>query len=481
MKRIILLIAALSPLLVAVQCTHAADTKKPNVLFIAIDDLRDWVGYLGHNPQTKTPNIDRLAKMGTAFTRSYCAAPVCNPSRAALMSGLRPFTSGVYNNNNDWRTAISEDLPLTTTFRKGGYFVCGAGKIYHESYKRRSEWDDYLENEGGGKAEAKLSKNAKGDGVGGIKFAPLDCADSALPDYKITDYGIAQLQKKHDKPFFLAVGLHKPHMPWNVPQKYYDMFPADKIVLPPYLEKDLEDIPPSGVKMAKPEGDHKNILDSGRWKEAVQGYLAAIAYTDMNIGRLLDAFDKSAYRDNTIICFWCDHGWHLGEKQHWRKFALWEEATRAPLLWVVPGLTKPGSVCERTVDFMTIYPTLTDLCGIPTPKHVEGTSIRPLLADPKAKWDKPGMTTYQFKNHAVRTEGWRLIRYANGEEEFYNEQTDPNEWTNLAKDPKYAGTKAELAKLLPDHNQADIGGGKNKGAEDFGDTPKKKRKAAKNK
>lgn len=451
MKRFLLSLVSL----LVVVCAHGAD--RPNVLFIAIDDLRDWVGYLGHNPQTKTPNIDRLAKMGVAFTHSYCAAPVCNPSRAALMSGLRPFTTGVYNNNNDWRVVIPEDKTLTTTFRKAGYFVCGAGKIYHEAFKRRSEWDDYLDNEGGGKAEKRIAEDVKDDGVGGIKFAPLNCRDDELPDYKITDYGIAELGKPHDKPFFLAVGLHKPHMPWNVPKKYYDMFPADQIQVPPYLENDLDDIPPAGVRMAKPEGDHAKILQSGRWKEAIQGYLAAIAYTDMNIGRLLDAFEKSAYKDNTIICFWCDHGWHLGEKHHWRKFALWEESTRSPLIWVVPNLTKP-SVCERTVDFMSIYPTLCDLTGIPVPSHVEGKSIRSLLSDPKAVWSQPALTTYQFKNHAVRSEGWRYIRYENGDEELYDEETDPNEWTNLAKDPHYAAQKAELAKSLPQSNAADIGG-----------------------
>lgn len=402
MKRLFLCLC----LLASAASLPAADVpKKPNVLFIAIDDLRDWVGYLHHNDQTRTPNIDRLAKMGTAFTRSYCAAPVCNPSRAALMSGMRPSTTGVYDNNNDWRAAIPMDKPLTTAFRNAGYFVCGAGKIYHESYKRREEWDDYMDKEGGGKAEKNLSSKAKGDGVGGIKFAPLDCEDSDLPDYKITDYGIEQLGKKHDRPFFLAVGLHKPHMPWNVPQKWYDMFPLETIQLPPYKQDDLADIPPSGVAMAKPDGDHQAILDSGRWKEAVQAYLASTAYTDMNIGRLLDAYDKSPHKDNTIIVFWCDHGWHLGEKHHWRKFALWEEATRAPLLWAVPGLTKPGSICGRTVDFMSIYPTLMDLCGIPKPAHLDGVSIMPLLQNPAAAWDIPAMTTYKFNNHAVRDEG----------------------------------------------------------------------------
>jgi arylsulfatase A-like enzyme len=474
MKTLPVILAALF-----VSFASAAESKKPNVLFIAIDDLRDWVGYLHHNEQSKTPNIDRLAKMGTAFTRSYCAAPVCNPSRAALMSGMRPSTTGVYNNNNDWRLAISEDKPLTTAFRNAGYFVCGAGKIYHGSYERPSEWDDYLKNEGGGKAEKKLAKIAKDDGVGGIKFAPLDCADSDLPDYKITDYGIEQLGKAHDKPIFLAVGLHKPHMPWNVPQKWYDMFPVDKVELPPYLKDDLADVPPAGVKFARPEGDHKNIVESGRWKEAIQGYLAAIAYTDMNIGRLLDAYDKSPIKDNTIIVFWCDHGWHLGEKDHWRKFALWEATTRAPLLWVVPGMTRPGSICERTVDFMSIYPTLMDLCGIPTPAHVEGKSIKSLLQNPTAPWEQPAMTTYQFNNHAVRNEGWRYIRYANGEEELYNEAIDPEEWKNLATDPQYSGTKSELAKTMPTSNHEDIGG--KGGAEEGsgGDAKKEKKKMKK--
>jgi arylsulfatase A-like enzyme len=456
---------------------HAAGPQRPNVLFIAIDDLRDWVGYFAHNPQSKTPNLDRLSKMGLSFSRAYCAAPVCNPSRAALMSGLRPYTTGVYENNNDWRTAIAMDKPLTTAFRNAGYYVCGSGKIYHEAYRRDAEWDDYLQNEGG------LPKVPAGQstGVGGIKFAPLDCKDEDLNDWKITDYGIAELGKKHDKPLFLAVGLHKPHMPWNVPRKYFDRFPLESIQLPPYLENDLDDLPPSGVRMAHPSTDHEPMLKSGRWKEAIQAYLASIAYTDMNIGRLLDALEKSAYKNNTIICLWGDHGWHLGEKHHWRKFALWEEATRAPFIWVAPGITKPGTISDRTVDFMSIYPTLTDLCGIPTPKHVEGESIRTLLANPSAPWDKPGVTTYRFKNHTVRTAGWRYIRYENGDDELYDETKDPNEWTNLAQKPEFAAKKAELAALLPTRNHADIGGRASQGAEDFGDdkAPKKnKRKKA---
>jgi arylsulfatase A-like enzyme len=303
---------------------RAADAPRPNVLMIALDDLNHWVGYLGRNPQTITPNIDRLAKRGVRFTRSYCAAPVCNPSRAALMTGMRPSTTGVYENNDDWRPHVSEDLPLTSTFRKAGYYVAGAGKIYHEAYGRRTEWDDYLESPG------KDPEPTGNTGVGGIRFAPLDCDDDDLREAKIVGYGVEQLKKKHDKPFLLTIGLHKPHMPWNVPRKYFDMHPLDKIELPKHLEGDLTDIPPAGVAMAKPNGDHRAMLESGRWKEAVQAYLAAISYADAMVGRLLDALDASEHKDNTIVVLWGDHGWHLGEKQHWRKFALWEEATRAP-------------------------------------------------------------------------------------------------------------------------------------------------------
>ncbi len=448
-------VRAASFVLLLIGVTHAAAPQKPNVLFIAVDDLRDWVGYFGRNPQAKTPNIDRLSKLGVSFTRAYCASPSCNPSRAALMSGLRPSTSAVYENNIDFRPLINADKTLTTAFRNAGYYVHGAGKIYHEAYRRPSEWDHYFEES----ARKPRVPEGQSDGVGGIKFAPLDCKDEDISDWGITDYGIESLKRKHDKPFFLAVGLHKPHMPWNVPKKYFDMFPLETIKLPPHLETDLDDVPASGKRMARPEGDHAAMLQSGRWKEAVQAYLATIAYTDMNIGRLLDAFEKSAYRDNTIIVFWGDHGWHLGEKSHWRKFALWEEATRAPLIWVVPGVTKAGTICDRPVDFMSIYPTLTALTGIKTPTHVEGTNIRPLLANARANWTTPAVTTYRFGNHTARTSEWRYIRYENGDEELYDERKDPNEYTNLAAKPELAAKKAELAKFLPTTNAPDSGSG----------------------
>jgi len=422
----------------------AAADRHPNILFIAVDDLNHWVGHLGRNPQVKTPNIDRLARKGVTFTRAYCAAPVCNPSRTAVMSGMRPGTTGVYHNPIDYRPHVLPEQTLNSYLRKHGYFVAGAGKIYHGGGGRLDEWDDYMRG-GGGEPKGKLEDRS----VGGIKFGVLDCPDSEMGDYKTASWIIAQLEHQHDKPFFLACGFHKPHMPWNVPKKYYDLYPLDTIKLPPVQTNDLADLPAEGVKMAGAMGDHAKIVEAGKWQEAIQGYLAAISFMDAQVGRVIDALEKSPTATNTIVCFWGDHGWHLGEKEHWRKFALWEEATRAPFIWIVPGVTKPGGVCERTVDFMSIYPTLCELTGAPIPKHVEGTSIKQLLLNPKAEWNRPAVTTHGFQNHAVRSQKWRYIRYAEGGEELYDHDKDPYEWTNLAGKSELASIKAQLARALP--------------------------------
>jgi arylsulfatase A-like enzyme len=443
--------------------TLATAADKPNILFIAVDDLNDWVGCLGGHPQAKTPNIDALAARGVNFKRAYCASPVCNPSRTALMVGLRSSTTGVYNNGIDRRDSkVAMNVPpLNTYFHQQGYYVAAAGKIYHGDGDQFGEWDDYAKPHRGDLPPAAGAS----DGVGGIRFAPVDARDEDMSDYHTVSYCIEQLQKKHDKPFFLACGLHKPHMAWNVPRKYYDMFPLASIELPKVLENDLADVPPAGVRMAKPEGDHADIVKSGRWKDAVQGYLAAGAFCDAMVGRLMAEFDKCAYKSNTIVVFWGDHGWHLGEKEHWRKFALWEESTRAPLFVMAPGVTKPNSTCERTVDFMSIYPTLCELAGLPIPAHNEGVSVVPLLKNPSANWNHAALTTHGRGNHAVRTERWRYIQYADGSEELYDHDADPLEWKNLAKDSQHAATIRELKQHLPKQNVPDAptkneGGGK---------------------
>ena len=422
---------------------------KMNVLFIPVDDLNHWVGYTGRNPQAKTPNIDRLSRMGVSFSNAHCSAPACEPTRASLFSGLRPSTSGCYLNGHLWKKYVKEGICLNAHFKDSGYYVMGTGKTYHASGTSKAaiyenEWDEY----------PRLPKSSTGGASkyqGYFEPLPLKMKDEDLGDWHSVNYCIEQLGKKRDKPFFLACGLIKPHLPWAVPQKYYDMFPRDTIKLPPHLEDDFSDIPKFAHGVGN-SGDHPKFLTSGRWKDAIQSYLATVAFVDVCIGRLLDALEKSPHKDNTVIVLWGDHGWHLGEKQRWRKFTLWEEATRAPLIWYAPGVTKADTVCSRPVDFLSIYPTLCELAGIDTPSHVEGRSIVPLLKDPQAKWDGVAITTNGYMNHSIRNENWRYTRYRDGSEELYDHLKDPYEWKNLADREGFESVKKRLAAHLPKKN-----------------------------
>lgn len=428
----------------------ASESIKPNVLFIAVDDLNDWIGCLGGHPDCQTPNIDRLASRGVLFTRSYCAAPACNPSRAALLTGIRPSTSGVYYNADPWRKALPDAVTLPQLFMKHGYRVVGGGKIFHGGFDDPASWHEYFKKAGDPKPN-KVPANGISN-TAHFDWGPLDVADEKMDDHRVVSWAIDELNKKHDKPLFLACGIFRPHLPWYVPKKYFDQYPVDRVTLPKVNADDLDDVPPPGKRMARPDGDHKKVVESDNYHRAVQGYLASIAFADAQVGRLLDALDDSPLADNTIVILWGDHGWHLGEKLHWRKFTLWEEADRAPLMIVAPGVTKPDSKCVRTVSFIDIYPTLADLCGLPVGKHLEGASLRPLLENPDAAWDWPAITTHGRNNHAVRTERWRYIRYSDGSEELYDHDADPLEWTNLAGEPAHASLKQELARSLPDIN-----------------------------
>ena len=428
---------------------NAQEPKRPDVLFIAVDDLNHWVGHLGRNAQVKTPNIDRLAARGVSFTRAYCAAPACNPSRTALMSGIRPSTTGCYVNPDDWRPLVAEDKLLNNHFQRSGYAVLGAGKIFHGGLTSTS-WDDYF-NSGTAYRTKPKAERVAGTPFSdkGIRFGQLAGDEEVMNDHHVVDWCIDRLGEDRDESLFLACGIFRPHMPWTVPKKYFDLYPLDKIELPPFAAGDLDDVPPAGVRIAKPKGDHHTVTGKGLWRESVQAYLASISYADYEVGRLLDALDASGRADNTVVVLWGDHGWHLGEKSHWRKFALWEEATRAPLVWIAPGVTKAGATCDTPVDFLNVYPTLCDLTGLPTPDHCEGTSLRPLLADPQTAWDRPALTTHGHRNHAVRSGPWRYIRYAGGGEELYDHRDDPLERTNLAARPGHADRVEAMKALLP--------------------------------
>jgi arylsulfatase A-like enzyme len=263
------------------------------------------------------------------------------------------------------------------------------------------------------------------------------------------------LRRKQEKPFFLAVGLIRPHLPFYAPRKYFDQYPLEKIQLPKTLPSDLEDVPEAGRLIAKPKGDHRRVVEAKQWERAVQAYLACITFADAQIGRLLEALDRSDYAHNTVIVLWSDHGWHLGEKAHWRKFALWEEATRVTFMVVAPGVTTAGERSERTVNLLDVYPTLLDLCGLPQKPSLEGSSLLPLLKDPRAPWQRPAVTTHGRNNHAVRDERWRYIRYADASEELYDHEADPLEWKNLASDAQYAAVKKKLAAWFPKVNAPD--------------------------
>ncbi len=424
----------------------AAAPAKPNVLFMPVDDLNDWVEDFGGHPQTVTPNIHRLAQSGVRFQNAYCQAPMCNPSRASLLTGLRPSTTGVYENDDTWRDGAPEAVTLPEYFMKNGYRVEGCGKIFH------SKQTDY----GGFHAHLKDSDS---DGYKGVKpsrgrvgpaknfdWGPLDIPDERTPDFQVARYAAAFLSRQHRQPFFLACGFVKPHLPWYAPKAYFEKFAGMDVKLPPYLANDLDDVPKSAIREQALKA-HAGIVGANQWQEAVAAYLACINYSDANAGRVLAALDASPYRDNTIVVLFGDHGWHLGEKDHWQKFTLWERSCRAPLIVRAPGM-RTGADCQRVVELLDLYPTLVDLRGLPGKNGQEGRSLRPLLASPGAAWDRPAITSNGANRISVRTAGWRYTRYSDGEE-LYDERNDRNEWTNLASKPEHAATKARLLSLLP--------------------------------
>lgn len=422
--------------------------EHPDVLFIAIDDLNDWTGVLKGHPQAKTPNLDRLMARGVTFTNAHCAAPACNPSRAALMSGLRPWTTGIYTNGDPAAGVMRETLTLNRHFLANGYRALGGGKIYH-GFQAEGRDDTWTEWVGLFPTAGKGVHNLNGLDRDHFDWGPLDAKPADMGDYKLTDWAIGELNKPADQPLFLAVGYVKPHLPWHVPREYFDRFPLDAIELPAFQDDDIDDLPPSALKMANPGGDHAAVLKGDQWQRGVRGYLATISFLDDQIGRLLDGLDRSPRRDKTVVVLWSDHGWHLGEKQHWRKFALWEEATRTVCTIAAPGVTQPDGLCSAPVDYMSVYPTVCELAGLPVPEHVKGPSLVPLLRDPAAAWDGVAVCTHGKGNHAIRDGRHRYIRYANGEEEFYDHQSDPMEYQNLASDPATAELRASLAKWIP--------------------------------
>jgi len=459
-------------------CRPQPIQKQPNVLFISLDDLNDWIEPLGGHSQAKTPHLTRFARESVNFTHAYCSSPMCNPSRTAIMTGLAPYTSGVYSNYQDWREVITDQRSIGTFFRENGYYSAGAGKIFHYHMVDPKCWDEYWPSQEKNMPDEyfperpQLKTEVDGQTISApttinmpefenmykmFDWYPLDIEDSEMGDYKSVEYVSAQLQKKHDRPFFLACGIYRPHLPWYVPQKYFDMFPLDSIQLPRVLENDLGDLSDRAVDIAHRAGNyHQNVLAAKQWKQAVQAYLASIAFADAMLGKLLDVWENSEYADNTVLVLWSDHGWQLGEKEHWRKFSLWENVARSVLMIKAPkgspGLpsgSQQGRECRRIVSLQDIYPTLVDLCGLPPNEAIDGRSLIPLLQDPATAWDFPALTTYDFSEFSVRTEQWRYTVYIDGSEELYDHTKDAEEWYNLANDPQYDQIKLAMRRHIP--------------------------------
>jgi arylsulfatase A-like enzyme len=427
----------------------ATPRERPNVLFIIADDMNDWTSTLGgYAGPVRTPNQDRLASRGVLFSNAYCSSPLCNPSRTSVMLGLRPGTTGIYDNGQWWRPALPDAVTLPEHFRANGYYAAGGGKTFHHTpgFNPPSCWDEYFPQVFDEKPP-RFPLNGFGDKSHAQEtdWGAVDKTDLEMGDGQMVTWAAKFLAKQHEKPFFLACGLFHPHLPWYVPRKYLDMYPLDRIKLPVLRDNDLDDVPEEGRALAHSmDEDRRRILATGQWRKAVQAYLASITFSDAQMGRLLDALDTSRYRNNTIVIFWSDNGFHLGQKEHWHKSTLWMEATHIPFIIAEPDGVVAGSRCSRTVGLVDIYPTLIELCGLGR-KQLDGASLVPLLRNPRAEWKRPAVMTFKRGQHAVCTERYRYIRYSDGTEELYDDELDPHEWTNLASSAKHTQVKKELA------------------------------------
>ena len=443
----------------------ARGSGKPNVLFIAMDDLNDWIGCLGGHPQAKTPNLDRLAASGVLFENAHCPAPACNPSRTAVFTGISPHVSGFYRNEQKMRDVMPEVELLPKTFSKAGYWAGGSGKMLHYFIDAPS-WDEYFPKKetenpfpktlGPPKRPVSLPRGGPWQYYE-TDWGPIDASDKEYGgDYSVAEWVGERLSEKWDKPFFLACGIYRPHEPWFVPQKYFDAFPLEKIQLPPgYRADDLDDLPAPGKGLAR-NRYLPHIRAHKQWKQGIQGYLASIYFADAMLGRVLDSLEKGPNADNTIVVLWSDHGWHLGEKEHWQKFTVWRVCSRVPLLIRVPkgspGLSAGTTMsrCSKPVNLLSLAPTLLELAGLPSSKVHDGPSLVPLLENPKSNWTHVSLTHLHHPgSFGLSDEGWRYIRYAGGGEELYDIRNDPYEWSNLAGDKKHVKTLERLRKKAP--------------------------------
>ncbi|MEM9284102.1 MAG: sulfatase [Verrucomicrobiota bacterium] len=471
-----------SSLLLAVAAFHLTATEsrsevetageKPNVLFISVDDMNNDLAVYG-NDQVKTPHLDRLAAMGVRFDRAYCQQPLCGPSRASLMTGLRPDTLNMHTLAHELREKNPDVITLGQLFRQHGYFSARAGKIYHygnpsmigtDGNDDSETWDERYNPRGiDSLEEDKITRYGTGRENAGLGIS-MAWWDPVSEDEDHTDGMVAAkiaelIEAKKDQPFFLAAGFFNPHCPYVAPKKYFDMYPLDEITMPDLdgAMADLEDVPPMAVQR-----DTKNWpyyfdgITVEQARKCKQAYYACNTFTDALVGKLLDALDENQLLDNTIIVFWSDHGYFLGEKGLWYKRKAFERSARVPLIIAAPGMAM-NAVAEQPVELLDLYPTLADLCGLTPPDNLEGTSLRPILSDPSTPWDRPAVTQIWHNKKAwgysLRTPRWRYTEWLGGKagRELYDHDSDPDEITNVAdQHPKIVTQLSK--KLRPYHN-----------------------------
>lgn len=442
-----------------------AQPRKPNVLFISTDDLNNDLGCYGH-PLVKSPNIDRLAKRGVKFDRAYTQFPLCSPSRSSMMTGLRPDTTKVYDLQKHFRETLPDVVTMSQLFQKNGYFAARVGKIYHygnpgqigtDGLDDAPSWNVRINPRGVDKDEETVLTNLTPKrGLGSsLSFYASPAPDEEHTDGKVALETIKLLEQNKNKPFFIAAGFYRPHCPYIAPKKYFDLYPLEKIKAAQDVPGERERLLPAALQTTE---WHFGVDEMGQ-RKSIQAYYASISFMDAQVGKLLDALDRLGLTENTVVVFWSDHGYLLGQHGQWMKQSLFEGSARTPLIVAGPSVSAKGKASPRTVEALDFYPTLADLCGLMgAPANLAGKSLRPLLTNPNAKWDKPAFTQQRrgnkengfFMGYSVRNERYRYTEWDEGRKgiELYDYQVDPSELTNFANDPKYAQIVVQMKKLL---------------------------------
>ncbi len=424
----------------------------PNVLFIAIDDLNDWTGFLHGHPQAITPHMDALAKRGRNFTNAHCAVPVCSASRVSVMSGVSPTRHGSYELGPKYEElpALAEAPTIQGYFRTHGYYTLSGGKVLHHGFKNRLAAD--IDRPFGRKQSPRPKQplNRPPHWSKAWDWGAHPASDDAMGEIQLAKVAASALLEDFEKPFFMSVGFFRPHVPLYVPQRWFDLYDEKTLKIAASSRSDLDDLPANFLSIndyaAAPT--HAEVVKHGKQRSLTHAYLASISFVDHCVGIVLDALDAGPHAENTLIVLWSDHGFHLGEKHHWAKRTLWEESTRVPLLIAGPGIAADKD-CSQPASLLDIYPTLVELCELPPNERLDGLSLVPQLKDPLTPRNRPAITSSYFGNHSIRSEHWRLIVYDDGAEELYDHRHDSNELQNLANDPSHTETRDRLARWLP--------------------------------